>query len=179
MNYKGLTKKIFVLLFLFIVLSVVFILQDQGLRTGYFSWLGKTISTIDVFGVFENANLETKLSTSPGLDIFDIRVDNLANDKPEVVEELDIKEVSNKETKKVLVKEDIVIEDQEDPEEVVIPKPILTLDEIKKELDGIKDKLQEIEQEVDDMLALIQIQEQINDIVEEMTEISQEIRSLT
>jgi len=180
MRSRSLIIKIFILFFLLAVLFLVFVWQGQDLGTGYLGWLKQAISKIDVFSVLVKFNPETKLSTSPVLDLFDIKKEDTEDNK------IDEENDSSKPQKQVVVKEEIdiseeiqdVIIDNQDNNKVIL-EPKLSLEDIKEQLDDISVELQEIEQEIDNMLALVEIQEQINDISEQITKISQDIQSLT
>jgi len=177
---RSLIIKIFVLFFLLAVLFLVFVWQGQDLGTGYLGWLRQAVSKIDVFSVLVKFNPETKLSTSPALELFNIKTENLEDD---INNEDDLSQLQEQ----VIAKEEIDIPeeiqyvpdiDKVEYEEPVL-QPKLSLDEIKRQIDGISNELQEIEQEIDNMLVLAEIQGQINDISEQIIKISQDIQTLT
>lgn len=143
---KTLFKKILILIILLIILIAVFIWRGDFI-TEYFSWLRQSILT-----VFKTADSKPGLSQNLSLDLSN-------SDKKDLVAKKDgqkaqglIVEQDEKEVRQKTESRDI-----QTPEVVVNPM----LDEIKKELDSINQKIQELKQEIGQIINLNKTQKEI------------------
>lgn len=168
MASNNLAKKIFVLIFLLIVLVAIFIWQDNGFSQGYLSWLKTGIIKYNPFN--KMIGPELKLAEDSGLDLSNVNIEEIIADQPEAPKEEKIEEVSL---------EEVVVEDQEEREEeetqglieeviigiggpvesiiedpVVVSEKKMTLREIEQEVSRITKEVDRIDKDVQALAAL-------------------------
>ncbi len=143
-------KKVLVLVFLFVVLVGVFVIQSEDLGKGYFSWL-----KAKMIGMGPELNLTEKDS---GLDLTIINPENFSK------REEAIKEITTN-----IIKEEKIEEVGEKP------TVVQDLGVAREELTGIGGPIPGTE----DIMSLEEIQSEINRIQVEIDRISVEIQNLT
>lgn len=148
----NLGKKVLVLVFLFVVLVGVFVIQSEDLSKGYFSWL-----KAKMIGMGPELNLTEKDS---GLDFTTIDTENFSKTEP-IVEEVEvIKEIST-------------------PIEIKEAREVIEIKEIKEvqdeELTGIGGPIPGTE----DSMSLAEIEAEVIRIQVEIDRITIEIQNLT
>lgn len=133
MNSKGLGKKMFILIFLLVILTGVFIAQNDSFGKEYFEWF-----KMKLIGLGPELDLAKEDS---GLDMTSIDIDALLAQDTE--EESIIEEDDGFENLDMIIS---AVEDigDEDPEELVIAS-----DDIQKELLRIKAEIDKIAEEID------------------------------
>ena len=163
MASNNLAKKIFVLIFLLVVLVAIFVWQGNSFKQGYLSWLKTGIAKVNPFNRMIGPELE--LAKDSGLDLSEINIKEIIADQPEALEEEKIEETP--------LEEVVIIEDQEEekeeeevqelreeviigiggPKESIIEDPI-TLEEIEQEVNRITKEVDRIDKDVQALVAL-------------------------
>jgi len=146
MSSTNLSKKIFILGFLLIVLAGIFAWQAQSMGNGYFGWLKLAVSKINPLEKIIGSELN--LSRYSGLDLSNVNIEELINEKKEIekIEEI-VEIVEIEETKKEPV--------FNEPLENGIGGPIKPdLEEIQQEINRIAEEVDRIDKEVQNLVAL-------------------------
>jgi len=155
------------ILFLAVVMAGIFLYEREGVRENLFNYLKA--------GIIPK---ELNLSQETGLDLSNLAVENFLAVENLGKEKIEIEE-KNKETGETL--SSLYKKEQEDVGQGGGEKEEknLSLEEIKKGLDEIEQKKNEIAEEVEKLKVLAEIQKNIKELSEKVAEISEEINNLT
>ncbi len=150
MESKDLFKNFLILIILLITLIGIFILQGDFIR-GYLAWLRQ-----GVLAMSKTTNLDSGFSQSLNSDLSDRKIENLISKEQKTVEKND------QETEGLVVEQG-----QKEVKQSVQTTETVTnqiLDEIKKELESINQKIQELKKEITQIIKLNEIQKEVDQV---------------
>jgi hypothetical protein len=172
MGSNSLVKKIFVLGFLLVVLTGIFIWQGNGFSQGYFDWLKTGILRANPFKT--NVNPGTELSKDSGLDLSDVNLEEITADKTDSEQEqpasteslsgeakeesaeaaTEVESTESTESKEETIGIGGPIPSEELEQEIVVAQNQMTLEEIAQEVNRIAQEVERIDKEVQELINL-------------------------